>query len=72
MTWLAIFKLLLTLADKIADIIRQSQLLDAGAKAEVAVQLGRIAARLQITDEIRATVDSMSDEDLDKELAGRD
>ena len=72
MTWLTILRLLLSVADKIADIVRASQLMTAGEAKEVAKQLTGIAERLRITDEIRANVAALTDDELDKELAGTD
>jgi len=71
-TWLTILRLLLSVADKIADIVRASQLMTAGEAKEVAKQLTGIAERLRITDEIRANVAALTDDELDKELAGTD
>jgi len=72
MTWLTILRLLLSVADKIADIVRASQLMTAGEAKEVAKQLTGIAERLRITDEIRANVAALTEDELDKELAGTD
>jgi hypothetical protein len=67
-TWLAIFKLLLTLADKIADVIRQQQLLDAGAKAEIAVQLAAIAHAVEIGQQVNDAIDVLSETEVQGEV----
>jgi hypothetical protein len=67
-TWLTIFKLLLTLADKIADVVRQQQLLDAGAKAEIAVQLAAIAHAVEIGQQVNDAIDVLSETEVQGEV----
>jgi hypothetical protein len=71
-TWLAILKLVLTFADKIADIIRANQLIDAGEQKQIAAQLSRIAATLKVAREVSDETARMTEAELDKELAGED
>lgn len=72
MGWLTILRLLLTVADKIGDIVRAQQLMSAGEAKEVAKQLIAIGDRLGITEHIRAEVAALPDADIDKELSGTD
>jgi hypothetical protein len=64
MSWLTILRLLLTVADKIADVVRQQQLLDAGAKAEIAVQLAAIAKRVEIGQQVNDAIDALSEKQV--------
>lgn len=72
MTWLAILKLVLTFADKIADIIRANQLIEAGEQKQIAAQLSRIASTMKVAREVSDETARMSDAELDAELAGED
>ncbi len=72
MTWLAILKLVLTFADKIADIIRANQLIDAGEQKQIAAQLSRIASTMKVAREVSEETARMSDAELNAELAGTD
>ena len=60
MSWLALLRLLLGIADKVADIIRAQQLLGAGEDRQIAKQLASIAERLQISEALDAERDAMS------------
>jgi hypothetical protein len=72
MTWLAVLKLVLTFADKIADIIRANQLIDAGEQKQIAAQLSRIASTMRVAREVSDETARMSDAELDADLAGVD
>ena len=67
-SWLGVLKALLALANGIADIVRERQLMQAGEDRAMAKQLTAIAQRLEISDAIRAEVEAMSEGDLDEEL----
>lgn len=60
MTWLTILRLMLTLADKIADVVRANQLMSAGEDRQIAKQLAGIAERLQISEALDKERDAMS------------
>ena len=70
MNWLAVLKLVLLLADRIARIIAERDLIAAGEERAVAKSLAAIAGRLGIAQAIAAETAAMSDEALDAELAG--
>ncbi len=70
MNWLAIMKLVLILADRIARIIAERDLIAAGEDRAVVRSLAAIAGRLGIAQAIAAETAAMSDEALDAELAG--
>lgn len=72
MTWLAVLKLVLTFADKIADIIRANQLIEAGEQKQIAAQLSRIADTMRVAREVSDETARMSDEALNADLAGED
>jgi len=70
MNWLALLKLVLILAERIARIIAERDLIAAGEDRAVVKSLAAIAARLGIAQAIAAETAAMSDEALDQELAG--
>jgi hypothetical protein len=70
MNWLAVLKLVLVLADRIARIIAERDLIAAGEDRAVAKSLAAIAGRLGIAQAIAAETAAISDEALDAELAG--
>jgi hypothetical protein len=72
MSWLGLLKLVLTFADKIADIIRANQLIDAGEQKQIAAQLSRIASTMRVAREVSDETARMSDAELDADLAGVD
>lgn len=72
MTWLTILRLVLGLADKIADVIRAKQLMDAGEQKQIAAQLSRIAGSLAIARQVSDETARMSDAELDADLAKED
>lgn len=70
--WIGVLKAVLSLAALIAEVVRDKQLMDAGRKAEIAVQLAAIAKRVEVTEEIRAAVASLTDAEIDDELGKTD
>ncbi len=60
MTWLTVLRLLLSVADKVADIVRSKQLMDAGEARATAKQLAAMAERLGISEALDAERDAMS------------
>jgi hypothetical protein len=60
MTWLTLLRLLLGLADKVADIIRAKQLMDAGEAKATAKQLAGMAERLGISEALDAERDKLT------------
>lgn len=70
MTWLTILRLLLSLANSVAAVVREKQLMDAGEAKATARSLAVIAERLGIADKLRAEVEALSDSELDAELRG--
>lgn len=72
MTWLAIFRGLISLALTVADYIRDKQLMDAGEAMATAKSLTEMAKRLGIVDQVRAEVAALTDAEIDAELAGDD
>jgi hypothetical protein len=72
MSWLAVLKLMLVLADRVARIVQERGLLAAGEDRALAKALSSIAKRLGIARAIASETASMSDDALDRELAGDD
>lgn len=72
MNWLAILKLVLVLADRVARIVETRGLIAAGEDRALARSLTAIAERLGIARRIAAETAGLSDEALDRELAGDD
>ncbi len=70
--WLSVLQLFLTIADTVANIVREKQLMDAGEAKATATQLAAIAKRAGITDEIRAAVGKLTDAEIDDELGKTD
>ena len=68
MGWLGLLRLALSLTEAVASFIREKQLMDAGAQAQVAVQLAKISADLGVAQAVADEVGKMSDADLDAEL----
>jgi Asp-tRNA(Asn)/Glu-tRNA(Gln) amidotransferase C subunit len=60
LSWLTILRLLLSVADKIADVVRAQQLLSAGEDRQIAKQLAGIAERLEISEALDAERNAMS------------
>jgi hypothetical protein len=72
MNWLAILKLVLVLADRVARIVETRGLITAGEDRALARSLKAIAERLGIARQIAAETTGLSNEALDRELAGDD
>jgi hypothetical protein len=70
MSWLGLLQLVLRLGAALADIVRERQLLDAGAAQQAARSLAETARRLEIGDRVTAEIEAMSDNDLDAALRG--
>lgn len=70
MGWLSVFSALLKLANLILGIVQQKQLLDAGAKAQLARDLAELAKRAGVADQVSIEVDKLTDDELDQELRG--
>ena len=70
MPWLSIFGTLLKLAASLANYLRERQMLDAGAKAQIGRDLAALAERVGVADQVRAELAKISDADLDQELRG--
>lgn len=68
MTWLTILKLLLTVADKIGDIIRANQLMNAGEAVEVGRQLANIAHSAGVAKEASDAIDAMTEPQVQNEV----
>lgn len=61
MTWLAVLKLILTVADKLFDYIEQKQLMDAGEARAIASQMEELNARMQKAAKARDDVAANAD-----------
>ena len=70
MTWLALLKVVLQLANGLANIIRERNLMDVGEAKAAAKSLAAIADRLKIGDAVRTEIEAMSDADLNDALRG--
>ena len=68
MIWFNLLGALLKLAASLAAYLKDRQLLDAGAKAQIASDLLEITKRADLADQIRAELARLSDSDLDQEL----
>jgi hypothetical protein len=68
MGWLGLLKVLLSLASSIANIVREKQLMDAGAARETALQLRDIADKAGIARAIEAETARMTPEDILRDL----
>lgn len=62
MTWLALLRLILSIADTVSNYVREKQLLDAGAASEIARNL---AVSLALVDQARRARDAAG-ADFDK------
>jgi hypothetical protein len=72
MSWLAVLKLMLVLADRVARIVQERSLLAAGEDRALAKALAAFAERLWIARQIAAETVVMRDVSLDRELGGND
>jgi hypothetical protein len=68
MGWLSLFTGLLKLANLVLGIVQQKQLMDAGAKMQLARDLAELAKRGQVADQVSLEIDKLTDADLDEEL----
>ena len=68
MTWLALLRAVLSLANSIASIVREKQLMDAGEARNIAKQMTELTRRLEIGSEVMAQIETMADAELDEEL----
>lgn len=70
MTWLTVLRLLLSVADKVADIVRSKQLMDAGEAKATAKQLAAMAERLGISEALDAERNAMPIDKIKDALQG--
>lgn len=70
MGWLSLLKILLTLANGIANIVREKKLMDAGAAKEIAISLRAISVSSGIAREIEAETEKMTPEEILRDLEG--
>lgn len=68
MTWLNIALLLLRLADKIADMVRENGQMDAGRDRAIAEQAAAILAKTSVAKSVLQDVTGMSAEQIDARL----
>ncbi len=66
--WLTILRLFLTIANQIADIVREKQLMDAGEALATAKQLAEIAHSVGIGNEVNAAIDALSEPQVQDEV----
>lgn len=69
-SWLSILSGVLKLANMIAGLMKDRQLLDAGEARGVAKSLASIMTSLDIAKDVEAEVAAMSDAEVDKALEG--
>lgn len=69
-SWLSLFRAVLALANGIASIVREKQLMDAGEATATAKALTEIAKRLEIGEAVRAEIEAMTDAEIDDALRG--
>lgn len=67
-TWLKVFRIILSLANSVAEIIRNNKLMDAGEAKHFAKDLALLQERLGISDQVAAEVEKLSDQQVDEEL----
>jgi hypothetical protein len=72
MNWLAVLRLVLVVADRVARIIQERGLIAAGEDRALAKSLAAIAGRLGIARQIAAETAALGDDALDQDLAGDD
>lgn len=70
MGWLALLRIVLSLANSLASIIREKQLMDAGEAKATAKALTEIVKRLDVGKDVAAQIEAMGDEELDAALRG--
>lgn len=70
MTWLNIALLLLRLADKIADMVRENGQMDAGRDRAVAEAAAAILAKTSVAKAVLQDVTGMTADQVDERLKG--
>lgn len=65
MGWFGLLKLLLSAAYEVAKFVNARQLMAAGEAKATAKALVEIGKRLEISDQITAEIEAMTDKDLD-------
>jgi hypothetical protein len=70
MNLLAVFRAVLSLANILADFVRDKQLMDAGEAMATAKSLAALSQRLGIANQVAAEVASLSNDELDADLRG--
>lgn len=70
MGYLAILKLVLQIANLLANMAREKQLLDAGRDQEIAGALARIATSAGVARQLEAEVAAWTDKQVDDALTG--
>lgn len=68
MGWLSLLKILLSLASTIANYVRESKLMDAGAQREVSKMLIAISDRAGIAREIETKTAKMTPDEILRDL----
>lgn len=69
-SWLGVLKAVLSLANGIADIVREKRLMDAGEAKALARNLSELAKRLEIGAAVTAEIEAMTDTEIDDALRG--
>jgi hypothetical protein len=62
MGWLTILRLVLSIANSIAEVVRDKQLMDAGEAAATAKSLAALADRLAIGRAVEAEIAALTDQ----------
>lgn len=68
MTWLKIAYLLLTIVKSIMTYLERERAIAEGERREIAKQLAAVAASAQVSMEVRAEIEKMTDAEIDKSL----
>jgi cytochrome c556 len=69
-SWLGILKAVLQLANGIAGIVKDKQLMDAGEAKAMARNLSELASRLDVGADVMAGIEAMRDGEIDDALRG--
>jgi hypothetical protein len=70
MSWIAFFRVVMSLANSVATIIREKQLMDAGEAKATAKSLASLSSRLGIAQAVATEVANLTDIELDSDLKG--
>lgn len=70
MGWVSFLSTLLAIANTIANIIREKQLLSAGEARAVERSVAELAQRLELGKQIARRIEELSDDDIDARLRG--